>query len=412
MLLTHRVLIILLLCTLGCSSQSQPTGTERERAEKTAAPAASQKIPSESYKEILYELGAYPVSKLSKPYNNDGHPGQVYSMGQRKDVHGWLSSSWVDNNRYRTKSKYKRYGTPKALLSYERYVSFLDVETYQRTKDPLLFAIIQFTLEDFRNEKLEIKNPEDFLKVYHAKMGLDSLVLRTLKGRGLTSRMVADLYQQYQDPLLFHYLTPPEAGQGNYKAFLEHLLADQKIDAAQRFVVFTQLYQADKPTHLAGYKNFIFENLDQLPDRFDRCQMYAALVGIGDHESVEAVNHALLNDPIAQVRQFLLRELKRQNQFVEYIDTIHLLSLGKAEKCRLEPYPNMRRHQPDENILAESLETYLNWAKKNQTLSPQTKRKILASLQVISNNFTNSFEPRSFGSVQGPFEANKPAQDK
>lgn len=330
MILSHRVLIISLLCTLGCSSQSQPTGTEQDHAETAAVPAVSQKNPSVSYEEILYELGAFPVSKLTKRYWNNGHPGEVFSKGEREDVNGWLPPFWVRGNSYLTKSEKTRFGIPKAPLSYERYISFLEVETYQQTKDPLLFAIIQFTLEEFLYRKLEIKNPEDLLNVYHAKIGLDNLVLWTLEGRGLTGPMVANLYREYQDPLLFRYLLPPEPGQHDYQTFLEQLLADPKIDTMQRFTVITQLYQADKPTHLAGYKKFIFKNVTLVPDWLDRSQMYAALIGIGDRESVNAVNHALLNDPTAQVREFLLRELKRQDQVVKYIDTIHLLSLGRG----------------------------------------------------------------------------------
>lgn len=411
MILSHRILLISLLCTLGCGSQSQPTGTEQDHAETAAVPAVSQKNPSESYEEILYELGAFPVSKLTKPYWNNGHPGQVYSKGTREDVHAWLRPFWVRTDSYLTKSEKTRLGIPKAPLSYERYVSILDVETYQQTKDPLLFAIIDFTLDELHWRKIKIKNPEDLLKVYHAKMGLDSKVLWLLKRRELIDGpMIAGLYRQYQDPLLFRFLVPPEPGQDDYKAFLEELLVNPKLDAMQRFAVFTQLYQADKPTHLAGYKKFIFKSVAQLPGWFDRCDMYAALVSIGDPESVKAVNHALLNDPTAQVREFLLHELKRQDQVVEYIDTIHLLSLGRGQKCKVELYFNMPVLQSDENILADSLKTYLNWAKEKQTLIPKTKQKILASLQAISNNASNSFEPRSYKPGEDRFEANKPIQ--
>ncbi|QDT45722.1 hypothetical protein Pan241w_58500 [Gimesia alba] len=410
-MLIHRVLLISLLCTLGCSSQSQPTGTEQERAESAAVPAVSQKIPSESYEEILYELGAFPVSKLTKRYWNNGHPGEVFSKGKREDVHGWLPPFWVRTDSYLTQSEKTHFGIPKAPLSYERYISFLDVETYQQTEDPLLFAIIQFTLDELHRRKIKIKNPEDLLKVYHAKMGLDNKVLWLLKRRELIDGpMIAVLYRQYQDPLLFRFLVPPEQGQDDYKAFLEELLVNPKLDTMQSFAVFTQLYQVDKPTHLAGYKNFIFKNVAQVPDWLDRSQMYAALIGIGDRESVNAVNHALLNDPTAQVREFLLRELKRQDQVVKYIDTIHLLSQRKGQKCVREIVPNGPGFHPDENILADSLKTYLNWAKEKQNLSPKAKQKILASLQAISNDASNSFEPRSYKPGEDRFEANKPSQ--
>jgi hypothetical protein len=338
-----------------------------------------QKTKTQSYEEILYELGAFPVSKLTKPYFNNGHPGEVYSKGDREDVNGWLRPFWVHTDSYLTQSEKKQYGIPKAPLRYERYVSLMDVETYQQTKDPLLFAIIQFILEEFLYEKLEIKNPEDFLKVYHAKMGLAHLVLWTLEDRGLTEPMIANLYRQYQDPLLFHYLILPEAGQDEYKTFLEQLLADQKIDTADRFDVYTQLYQADKKTHLVDYKKFIFQNIEQLSEWHDRYQMNEALLIIGDDESTKVVNHSLLNDPVAEVREIILRDLKEQGRVYEFIETIHQLSLGKGKPCSGVSFNRMSLSE-GESELSQPLREYLKWAKEKQNLKQETHRKIESAL--------------------------------
>ena len=43
-----------------------------------------------TYEKMLYDLGAFPVAKLTKPYWTNGNPGKVYSKGQRVDVDGWL----------------------------------------------------------------------------------------------------------------------------------------------------------------------------------------------------------------------------------------------------------------------------------------------------------------------------------
>jgi len=366
-----------------------------------------QKTNTQSYEEILYELGAFPVSKLTKPYNDNGHPGEVYFMGSREDVHGWLSPFWVRGNSYLTESETKQYGIPKAPLDYERYLSFLDVETYQQTKDPLLFAIIQFTLEEFLYRKLEIKNPKDFLKVYHAKMGLDNLVLWTLEGRGLTGPMVADLYRQYQDSLLFRYLIPPEAGQDEYKVFLEQLLADQKLDAAHRFDVYTQLYQADKTMHLAGYKAFIFQNIEQLSKWHDRYQMNEALLTIGDEESTKVVNQSLLNDPVAEVRETILHDLKEQDRVDEFIETIYQLSLGKGKKCYGVSMNRMWRVSGETEI-SHDLREYLKWAKEKQNLKQETHRKIDSALQALTIKRPQP-KPGPDGDFFGP---NKPLQDQ
>lgn len=366
-----------------------------------------QSTQPQLYEAILYELGAFPVKKLTKEYFTNGNPGQVYSKGDREDVHGWLRPFWARTDSYLTESEKKHYGIPKKTLNYGRYVSFLDVEAYQQTKDPLQFAIIQFTLEEFLYRKIKIKNPEDILKVYHAKMGLDNLVLRTLKGRGLTGPMVASLYRQYQDPLLFRYFTPPDAGQKEYKSFLEQLLEDKQIDAAHRFDVYTLLYQADKK-NLAGYKEFIFQNISQLPEWYDRYKMYEALVSIGDGESIKMVNHALLNDPIADVRRFLIHDLVEQQKVDEYIATIHLLSLGKGKKYVGVFAPNSPPRQTGETLLTQPLKTYLKWAKQKKNLKQETQMKIQSALQALTLERPNSTNgPFGGGDFFGPNKNNR-----
>lgn len=356
---------ILLLC-MGCNTNAQ----SKEHA--NAEPATNkQSTRPQSYEETLYELGAFPVNKLTKRYWNNGNPGQVYSKGTREDVHGWLRPFWVRTDSYLTESEKKRYGIPKEPLSYERYISFLDVETYQRTKDPLLFAIIQFTLEEFLYRKLEIENPQDFLKVYHAKMGLDNLVLWTLEGRGLSGPMVASLYRQYQDPLLFRYFTPPEASQDEYKSFLEQLLADKK-------------------THLAGYKAFIFQNIDQISDWHDRYQMNEALLIIGDEDSTKVVNQSLLNDPVAEVREATLYDLKEQGRVDEFIETIYQLSLGKGKRCSGIAMNRMTLLDEGETEISYDLREYLKWAQQKKNLKQETQIKIHSALQALNSERSNS----------------------
>ncbi|WP_417394082.1 hypothetical protein [Gimesia chilikensis] len=404
MTLSNYVLTGFLLLVLGCGTGSQPLVPESEDDRGAAVQTDPETSPTESYEAILYELGAIPVSKLTKPYWNNGEPGEVFSKGTREDVHGWLSPYLVRRFSYLTGSERQSYGIPKPPLSYERYVALLDVETYQKTKDPLLFAIIEFTLDELLRRKLEINNPDDILQVYHARMGLEDLVLWTLKGRGLTGPMVADLYRQYQDDRLLDYLVPPEAGQDAYKAFLEQLLTDSKIELDQRFVVYTQLYESDHAACLAGYKAFILSNVEQVPHWRDRYAMYEALIRIGDEECVAAVDQALLNDPTAQTRESLLRELQEQSQVVEYLDTIHLLALGKSKPFEIEYYPNAPIFQKEETVLDDSLRACLKQVQKQKTLSKETEQKIQQALQAIADR---DAQPESVvGGGGDRFEAN------
>ena len=50
---------------------------------------------TQPYEAMLYELGAFPVAKLTKPYWTNGNPGQVYGKGERLDVDGWLPPYWT-----------------------------------------------------------------------------------------------------------------------------------------------------------------------------------------------------------------------------------------------------------------------------------------------------------------------------
>ena len=52
--------------------------------------AAEKTATGPTYEKMLYDLGAFPVTKLTKPYWTNGNPGKVYSKGQRVDVDGWL----------------------------------------------------------------------------------------------------------------------------------------------------------------------------------------------------------------------------------------------------------------------------------------------------------------------------------
>jgi hypothetical protein len=105
---------------------------------------AADKTATPKYEKMLYDLGAFPVAKLTKDYWTNGNPGKVYGKGERIDVDGWLPPNWAAS--YLTKAEKARYGIPKKPLSYEQYVAMLDIDAYQRTHDPTLFLVMRFAL--------------------------------------------------------------------------------------------------------------------------------------------------------------------------------------------------------------------------------------------------------------------------
>ena len=44
---------------------------------------AEDKTVTLKYEKMLYDLGAFPVAKLTKSYWTNGHPGKVYRKGHK-----------------------------------------------------------------------------------------------------------------------------------------------------------------------------------------------------------------------------------------------------------------------------------------------------------------------------------------
>tara|TARA_R110002095_G_scaffold185025_1_gene162242 strand:+ start:3515 stop:4507 length:993 start_codon:yes stop_codon:yes gene_type:complete len=275
----------------------------------------------------------------------------------------------------------KHYGIPKAPLSYERYVELIDVETYRKTNDLLLAAIIEFTLDEFHWRKIKIKNPENILQIYHAKMGLDHDVLRLLKQCGLTGPEIASLYRQNQVPLLLRCLTPPESGQDDYIAFLENISSDKLLDAGYRFEAYSLLYQLDKQKYLAGYKAFLIKNVNQVSSWSDRCRMNPALLEIGDQECLQIVKQNLLNAPLFEVRTSILDSLKEQGIVAEFLDTIQLLAEGKGKAFRHGlHFGNGPGMNEGDSEYKQVLRRHLSWARQQDNLTKAAQEKIQSSL--------------------------------
>jgi hypothetical protein len=379
MRLPFHILTGLLLLVSGCSS-----GTDSGQQGQSAVQAKPQKLSAEACEAMLYELGAYPVSRLTREYPHDDSPEVVYGQPTRVDVDGWLPPKAVRSAKYLTYQEKRAQGIPKPPLSYERYIEIMDTDAYQRTKDPRLFLVIKLALQEFRDREIVIKNPEDILKIYHARMGLDAEVLSLFKSRYTPGAVFARLYQRHQDPLVFRFLPPVERGQAEYRQFLEQQLKDPQLKVKDRFFVYRRLYQADPQKHLAGYKAFIGEQIAQLPDWRDRTKMNSALSAIGDAESIEIMNRSLLNDPVAEVREWVLvvEWMDRKRVHPAVVDTLLQIAEGKGKPCR-HVLPACYKIPEQGTELGPFLYDWLDWAREQPNLEQETKQKIERARELL-----------------------------
>ncbi|QDT45725.1 hypothetical protein Pan241w_58530 [Gimesia alba] len=298
-------------------------------------PAVDQKTNTQTYEAMLYELGAFPVNKLTRPYFNQGRPGEVYAnKGRRGDVHGWLPPERVRKGGYLTASEKKRYGIPKASLPYQRYLSLIDIGTYQKTKDPLLHSIIQFVFDELHERKVKSPTPGAILSVYQPSKEWDHKFLWQLKSEALSGPDVARLYQRYRVPLLLRCLSLPEKEPENYVRFLEQISSDKGLHGGYRFEAYKQLYAWDQEQYRSGYKAFLIKQTEQTPDVLDRCFMNEALLKLGDEDCFAVVRRSLVTDPIYDVRISILRNLKKLDLQHLFLDPIQVLAEEKAKECR------------------------------------------------------------------------------
>ena len=65
-----------------------------------------------------------------------------------------------------------KYGIPKKPPTYEHYLALIDIDSYKRTHDPLLFLVMRFSLESLGIHKIAVRK-EDMLRIYEAQIGLE-----------------------------------------------------------------------------------------------------------------------------------------------------------------------------------------------------------------------------------------------
>ncbi|WP_417388548.1 hypothetical protein [Gimesia sp.] len=390
MKLSNRVLnrispALVLVCGLTgvCLDSVAAEEAQPEPAVKTAV---DQKAKQQKYEAMLYELGAFPVRRLRSVHQDPRNPGHITSLTpHRIEFNGWLYPDVVRRNGYLNESEKARYGIPKAALPFERYLSFLDIETYEQTKDPLLEIVIQFTFDELYDRNVKSEHPGDLLKAYYPSEKWDFYFLRQLKKEPFSGPVAARLYQRYRARVVLRFLTPPESGQDEYLASLKRLLTEPGLNASYRHVAFSLLYQWDQGQYRAEYRKFLIQSTEQAPEWPDRSRMNRALLEFGGEDCFAVVRRSLVNDPIYEVRTGILDDLQELKLTHHFLDEIQLLVLEKGKQCRCAyVFGNEGPGKNDgETELSRTLRNLLLVARQQQGLSEASEQKIQNSLQSL-----------------------------
>lgn len=383
------IIFILLLTTSNLYSED----TVARKSEKT-----------KKYEAILYELGAFPVSKLTKKYFDDGNPGQVWVRGEREDIHGWLPPLFSEF--YLTDAEIEQHGYPKKPLTFERYNSFIDVEEYLKSKDPLLFAIIHFSIQQIRLEHIFVKDNEKLISAYHARIGLEQEILWSI-GDHLSGPEIVQLYEQHKDDLLLHYLKPPRKKEDSYRQFLEKLTQDSKTPPWKQQFAYAALFESAPEKYQVSYKNFLIEHVHVYQERKyikdnpkhpqfpmqlrehinSRKRMNTTLLEFGDKESIKAVKKSLLTDPYIYNRKAILTEIKEKGKIPKFIDTLTKLSNGGGKECityevLISPFAPTNEYRNElHNFLEEHFLELLKKKKLSADLRPQIESALISVLR-------------------------------
>jgi hypothetical protein len=328
--------------------------------------SAADKPASSKYEKMLYDLGAFPVAKLTKSYFTNGHPGKVYGKGERIDVDGWLPPYWAAD--YLTDAEKARYGLPKKPLSYQQYVAMLDVDTYRRTHDPTLLLVIRFTLESMWFNQIDVRK-EDILRVYEARIDVGNYAVYLLRGR-LPSEDAMRLVRTYGDENLFSILPPPRPTDKAYILFL-----NQQANAAQwpihcRQEAYKLLFAVDEKTYRKPYREFLLSHVKVAKDWWERARLYKALGQFKDEESMKALREGLVHDPVTECRESILESLVLQGEVASAIDAILVIANKKDQKHDAKTVSRAAGQW------SRKLLRYLAWAKSQKGLDPRTLRKV------------------------------------
>lgn len=330
----------------------------------------------EKYEAILYTLGAVPISKLDKEVqvNKRADGKATYFKNDLVEVNGWLSPRWVKKGGLLTDVVTKEKDIPKELQKYCEYASLLDVDEYIKTKDPLQYAIMAFTLDNLLMDRIEIENLDDIIRVYKAGIGLEERALPLLKDH-LNSDQAMDLYSESKDARLLDVLPSP---QPEDKKYIQFLLDIAERESDKGWCALYLLYKMDKSAYREKFRDFITRKVHETSSLQDRMGMYSALAEIGDDKSREALATSLLEDPVTEGREAILSAaLERKVCSRELVDSVEKILKGLGEKHR--SFSTGRMADQWNYYLRE----YLMWVKDNESCENKTRKGAKDTLELI-----------------------------
>lgn len=329
---------------------------------------------TEKYKATLRALGAVPVSELDRKFWGDEQGQTAYLKGERVDINGWLSPYWAKSSIFLTDAEKERLGIPKKPLTYSEFISLLDVDAYNKTKHPLQFAIMAFVLENMLTEGIEIVDPDGFIKVYDAGIGLEERALSLLKGH-VNSDEVMRLYEKHGDTRLLDVFPVPRPEEEKYIEFLR-TVAEKEPNRG--WFALSLLYTMDKATYKVPFRDFMISKVRATDNSGARIAMYRALVEIEDEKSVEFLAESLLNDPVTESREAIIRAALAGNMCPKkLVDSVIQLAKGVGEEHKSVTVSRMVdqwRH---------SLREYLIWVKGNNLCDAETRTNAEGALELL-----------------------------
>jgi len=331
---------------------------------------------NEQYEAVLYSLGSVPVSKLEKKYWHDESGHAAYLKNQRVDVNGWLLPFWAKSDAFLTDSEKERFGIPKAPLTFEGYVGLLDVDRYAESQNKRLYAIMAFVLENMLAEGIEFQNTEPIKKVYTAGIGLEERALKLLKGR-LNSDEVMMLYNTHKDARLLDVFPVPRPQESDYIAFLREV---SEAQSAKGWTAFRQLYVMDRASYKAPFRDLLILKARKSDSWTDRMKMYEAIVDIGDETSLGALQSALMEDSVTEVRESIIYSILAKDMWSrELVKSVIQLAHGQGREHDTVTHSRMI------DQWRYNLRSFLAWAGDNEHCDAQTKADISRSLKLLMN---------------------------
>ena len=329
----------------------------------------------EKYEATLYALGAVPISDLNKDVkvNKRADVQVMYLKNDMAEVNGWLAPRWAKKSGLLTSVRIKKEDIPKEPQTYSEYISLLDVDEYRKAKDPLQYAIMAFALDNLLMNQIEIKNPDDIIRVYKAGIGLEERALPLLKDH-LNSDQAMELYNESKDARLIDMLPVPQPEDEKYIKFLLDL-AEKEPDRGWSALYL--LYKMDESAYIERFRDFMISKVHETSSLQDRMGMYGALAEIEDDNSREALAFSLLKDPVTEGREAILSAaLERKVCSRELVDSAAQILKGLGDKHK--PFSPSRMTDQWNYYLRK----YLMWVKDNDSCEDSTRRAAEDALEL------------------------------